>query len=65
VPFSLFNEEFLLGEGTGARRVKGLLELSPRPAFDLIIVDEAHNARNPESWGFYGAAIHTTKHGLV
>jgi len=57
LPFSLFNEEFLLGEGTGARRVKGLLELSPKPAFDLIIVDEAHHARNPESWLHRGLRV--------
>jgi ATP-dependent helicase HepA len=57
LPFSLFNEEFLLGEVTGTRRVKGLLELSPRPAFDLIIVDEAHNARNPESWLHRGLRV--------
>lgn len=57
LPFSLFSEEFLMGEGTGARRVKGLLELSPRPAFDLIIVDEAHNARNPESWLHRGLRV--------
>ena len=57
VPFSLFNEEFLLGDGEGPRRVKGLLELSPPPAFDLIIVDEAHNARNPESWLHRGLRV--------
>ncbi len=57
LPFSLFNEEFVLGEANGARRVKGLLELSPRPAFDLIIVDEAHNARNPESWLHRGLRV--------
>jgi SNF2 family DNA or RNA helicase len=57
LPFSLFNEEFVLGVANGARRVKGLLELSPRPAFDLIIVDEAHNARNPESWLHRGLRV--------
>jgi ATP-dependent helicase HepA len=40
LPFSLFNEEFVLGEANGPRRVKGLLELSPSPTFDLLIVDE-------------------------
>jgi superfamily II DNA or RNA helicase len=54
LPFSLFNEEFLVGED---QRVKGLLELFPRPAFDLIIVDEAHNARNPESWLHRGLRV--------
>jgi superfamily II DNA or RNA helicase len=57
LPFSLFNEELLLGDDTGPRRLKGLLELSPPPAFDLIIVDEAHNARNPESWLHRGLRV--------
>lgn len=57
MPFSLFSEEFLLGDGNGARRVKGLLELSPPPVFDLVIVDEAHNARNPESWLHRGLRV--------
>src|SRR5262245_30740397 len=57
LPFSLFNEEFVLGEANGPRRVKGLLELSPTPAFDLLIVDEAHHARNPESWLHRGLRV--------
>jgi superfamily II DNA or RNA helicase len=57
LPFSLFNEELLLGDVNGPRHVKGLLELSPPPAFDLIIVDEAHNARNPESWLHRGLRV--------
>ena len=56
LPFSLFNEEFVLGEANGPRRVKGLLELTPSPAFDLIIVDEAHNARNLEFLASPGTA---------
>lgn len=57
LPFSLFTEELLLGEGSGIRKRKGLLELSPPPAFDLVIVDEAHNARNPDSWLHRGLRV--------
>src|SRR5262249_49538572 len=57
LPFSLFSEEFVLGEPNGSRGVKGLLELSPRPAFHLVIVDEAHNARKPESWLHRGLRV--------
>lgn len=46
MPFSLFNEALLTGEGTGRRRQKGLLELDPPAQFDLVIIDEAHHLRN-------------------
>ena len=45
LPFSLLTSEFLYGRG----RRKGLLELDPPPQFDLVIVDEAHHIRNPET----------------
>jgi len=37
---------------TGTRRYPGLLTLDPPPHFSLLIVDEAHHLRNPEtgSW---------------
>ena len=46
VPFSLLDTELLLGDGY---KRKGLLDLDPPPQFDLIICDEAHNIRNPET----------------
>lgn len=50
VPYSLFHEGTLLGAGTrDGGKAKGLLELETPPRFDLLIVDEAHNARNPET----------------
>ena len=50
VPYSLFNEGMLLGAtAPGRRLVKGLLDLDAPPRFDLLIVDEAHNARNQET----------------
>ena len=45
LPFSLLTSEFLHGRG----RRKGLLDLDPPPQFDLVIVDEAHHIRNPET----------------
>ena len=51
LPYSLFGEELLYGpEGRGRRRQrKGLLDLNPPPRFDLVIVDEAHHIRNPNT----------------
>jgi ATP-dependent helicase HepA len=48
VPFSLFNEATLLGTA-GRSGGPGLLTLESPPRFDLLIVDEAHNARNSDT----------------
>lgn len=51
VPFSLFDSDLILGKKGKSGRVDiGLDELKPPPKFDLIIVDEAHHARNPETY---------------
>lgn len=51
LPYSLLDEDLLFGSRDGAkRRRKGLLDLSPFPRFDLIIVDEAQHVRNPETY---------------
>ncbi len=51
LPYSLLDEEFLFGSRDGTRRRrKGLLDLSPFPRFDLVIVDEAQHVRNPETF---------------
>lgn len=52
VPYSLFDEALLLGKQGKGRRVKGLLDLDPPPAFDLVIVDEAHHIRNTDTWAY-------------
>lgn len=52
VPYSLFDEALLLGKQSKGRRVKGLLDLDPPPAFDLVIVDEAHHIRNTDTWAY-------------
>ncbi len=53
IPYSLFDETLLYGTRPGRRRKhkKGLLELDPPPRFDLVIVDEAHHIRNPDTYG--------------
>ena len=50
VPYSLLDQNLLLGLTEGRRNRKGLVQLDPPPAFDLVIVDEAHYIRNTETW---------------
>lgn len=54
LPYSLLNESLLYGESfensnQPKRHCKGFLDLDPPPRFDLVIVDEAHHIRNPET----------------
>ena len=51
LPMSLLNEATLLGktQPKGRTTERGLIDLDPPPRFDLVIVDEAHHARNPET----------------
>ncbi len=59
LPSSLFSDSLLNGfEGKGRRApVKGLTQLDPPPGFDLLIVDEAHHLRNPETYLHQGIRI--------
>lgn len=51
LPYSIFDEELLFGAvAKGKRSRKSLLDLSPPPRFDLVIVDEAQHVRNPETY---------------
>lgn len=51
LPFSLFDADLMLGgSGKGKRKNKGIMNLDPPPKFDLVIVDEAHHIRNPETY---------------
>ncbi|MEQ1543659.1 SNF2-related protein [Methyloglobulus sp.] len=50
IPYSLFGEEMLMGKQQGRKKQLGLLDLDPPPAFDLVIVDEAHAVRNTDTW---------------
>ena len=53
LPMSLLNAATLFGKrrrtGRRARTGRGLIDLDPPPSFDLVIVDEAHHARNSET----------------
>lgn len=50
LPFSLVNERLLQGyPARGGARGPGLSTLDTPPRFDLLIVDEAHNARNTDT----------------
>lgn len=60
VPYSLFGEDIIEGtKSTSYKRKKklGLAELDPIPHFDLVIVDEAHNIRNSNTWAYKGVEI--------
>ena len=52
LPYSLLDEALIDGQqgNRTRRRLKGLLDLDPPPRFDLVIVDEAHHIRNPETY---------------
>ena len=51
LPFSLFDANLVFGgQGRGRQKKQGLLALDPPPKFDLVIVDEAHHIRNPETF---------------
>jgi ATP-dependent helicase HepA len=52
IPYSLFDEVLLYGTSSDGKRKrkKGLLDLDPPPRFDLVIVDEAHHIRNPNTY---------------
>lgn len=50
LPFSLVGENLLFGyPSRSGLRSKGLSTLDTPPRFDLLIVDEAHNARNSDT----------------
>ena len=52
VPYSLFDENRILGTSSFGKKSHniGLLNLDPPPSFDLVIVDEAHHVRNPNTY---------------
>ncbi len=52
IPYSVLDEALLYGSGVAGRRKRsrGLLGLDPPPRFDLVIVDEAHHIRNPDTF---------------
>lgn len=60
IPYSLFNEDTIMGRHSASNKKKktmGLSELDPMPGFDLVIVDEAHNIRNSNTWAYRGVEL--------
>ncbi|MCI8283746.1 MAG: DEAD/DEAH box helicase [Firmicutes bacterium] len=60
IPYSLFSEDSINGRKSGSNKKHkniGLAELDPLPHFDLIIVDEAHNIRNSNTWMYKGVEL--------
>lgn len=60
IPYSLFNEDTIMGRRSASNKKKktmGLSELDPMPGFDLVIVDEAHNIRNSNTWAYRGVEL--------
>src|SRR4051812_290707 len=50
LPFSLFDSDLVFGRNGQSKQTGiGLVSLNPPPKFDLVIVDEAHHIRNPET----------------
>ena len=55
LPFSLFDSNLVFGRSDrGKRKDQGLFALDPPLKFDLVIVDEAHHIRNPETLLHHG-----------
>ncbi|GAA1376643.1 DEAD/DEAH box helicase [Catellatospora chokoriensis] len=52
LPYSLLDEQLLVGNGTKSARRIGLVDLAPGPHFDLVIVDEAHHIRNRSTYAY-------------
>jgi ATP-dependent helicase HepA len=52
LPYSLLTEDLLFGPKNSRHTRKGLIELDPAPIFDLLILDEAHNIRNRDTWSY-------------
>ena len=62
IPYSLFGEDIIMGTESLSdkkRKYKGLQQLDPPPHFDLVIVDEAHNIRNSNTWAYQGVELFT------
>ena len=60
IPYSLFNEDSVMGKNSTSSKKKkqiGLRDLDPPPHFDLVIVDEAHNIRNSNTWMYRAVEI--------
>lgn len=58
VPYSLFDEVLVNGDSKSGKRKSNehsLSSLSPFPKFDLVIIDEAHHIKNPNTYAYAAA----------
>ncbi|MCD8286706.1 MAG: SNF2-related protein [Clostridia bacterium] len=59
MPYSLFDEALVAGTSDG-KKISGrkcLADLEPFPKFDLVIIDEAHHIKNPQTWSYQGVKM--------
>lgn len=55
IPYSLFDEAVVCGTAeNGMKKLdrKSLSDLKPFPKFDLVIIDEAHHIKNPNTYAY-------------
>ena len=60
VPYSLFDEGLVFGTSdNGATKLnkKSLSDITPFPKFDLVIIDEAHHIKNPNTYAYQAAQM--------
>lgn len=62
IPYSLFDEATVLGTVTKDGITtkldrKSLTDLKPFPKFDLVIIDEAHHIKNPNTYAYQAAQM--------
>ncbi len=55
IPYSLFDEAIVCGtaeNGLKELNKKSFVDLNPFPKFDLVIIDEAHHIKNPNTYAY-------------
>lgn len=60
VPYSLFDESVVCGTSDGGLtklNKKSLIDMTPFPKFDLVIIDEAHHIKNPNTYAYQAAQM--------
>ncbi len=60
VPYSLFDEGLVFetsDNGSTKLNKKSLSDITPFPKFDLVIIDEAHHIKNPNTYAYQAAQM--------
>lgn len=60
VPYSLFDESVVCGTCDGGLtklNKNSLIDMTPFPKFDLVIIDEAHHIKNPNTYAYQAAQM--------